>query len=82
MSDNATFMKDGQEIKRQVVQCYTRIMWYLRPIGWANIWKKSEIYSRKYFKEGCFCQRDFDRIEANQKFIEQYKEIPYTRSVL
>jgi len=35
--------------ERQPVECYTRIMGYLRPREDANIGKKQEIKERKYF---------------------------------
>lgn len=38
-------------------------MWYLRPVSHYNIWKKSEFYSRKYFKE--------DKID-NSEFLKKY----------
>ena len=31
--------KVWQAINRQPVQCYTRVMWYLRPVGYYNLWK-------------------------------------------
>ena len=43
------FNKEWKEIKRQPVDCYTRVMWYYRPCKYFNQWKKSEFYSRKYF---------------------------------
>lgn len=50
-------------VERQKVQCYTRVMWYLRPVSNFNIWKKSEFYSRTYF----------DKLKAsNQVFISDY----------
>lgn len=49
---------------------------YLRPVSAYNIWKKSEFYDRKYFKEGFICPRDFDKINSmkqdNRNFIEKY----------
>lgn len=39
----------------------TRVMWYLRPTEWYNIWKKSEFYSRKYFDENKIDNSDFIR---------------------
>ncbi len=50
-------------VERQEVQCYTRVMWYLRPVNNFNIWKKSEFYSRMYF----------DKLKAsNQSFVSDY----------
>lgn len=67
---------DWKEYLRQPCEVYTRIMWYLRPISQANIWKKSEMYSRKNFKEWCVCPRNFDRVCAmlqdNRDFITKY----------
>ena len=55
--------KDLKSFKRQPVQCYTRVMWYLRPVNNFNLWKKSEFYSRKYF----------DKIKAyNKNFVMDY----------
>ncbi len=45
--------------KRQPVQCYTRVMWYLRPVNYFNLWKKSEFYSRKYFDKIKACNKNF-----------------------
>ncbi len=43
-------------------QIYTRVMGYHRPVSSFNIGKKSEFYSRNYFKEQ----------EINKKFINKY----------
>ena len=43
--------KNGLEVKRTRCEIYTRVMWYHRPVTSFNIWKKSEFYSRTYFKE-------------------------------
>ena len=72
MGDNANFSTEKKEIKRQPCQVYTRVMWYLRPVWNYNIGKKSEFYSRKYFKEDAVCQRDNDIILNNREFIWQY----------
>jgi hypothetical protein len=49
--------------KRQPVQSYTRVMWYLRPVNYFNLWKKSEFYSRKYF----------NKLKAyNKHFVSEY----------
>jgi hypothetical protein len=45
------YNKQGQEIKRQPCEIYTRVMGYLSPVSRYNIGKKSEFYSRKYFEE-------------------------------
>ena len=49
--------------KRTPCEIWTRVMWYLRPVSHYNIWKKSEFYSRKYFKE--------DKID-NSEFLKKY----------
>ncbi len=38
--------------KKQRTRCevYTRVMWYHRPVSFFNEGKKSEFYSRKYYK--------------------------------
>lgn len=69
---NEAFTKDGKKINRQKCNVYTRVMGYLRPVWFYNIWKKTEFYSRVYFKEWCLCKRDFDRIQANRDFITKY----------
>ncbi len=47
---------------RTKCEIYTRVMGYHRPVSSFNIWKKSEFYSRKYFKENI----------SNKSFIEKY----------
>jgi hypothetical protein len=42
------------KIERTRCEIYTRVMWYHRPVASFNIWKKSEFYSRKYFKSKGF----------------------------
>lgn len=42
---------NGKEYFRQPCEVYTRVMWYLRPVSWYNVGKKSEFFGRKYFKE-------------------------------
>lgn len=51
--------------KRTRCEVYTRVMWYHRPVSAFNQWKKSEYYSRVYFKEGTTC---------NSKFSEEFAE--------
>jgi len=46
-------------------EIYTRVMGYFRPVSHFNIWKKSEFYSRTYFKEDC---------SMNSKFIQDYEK--------
>jgi len=53
---------DGQEVERTRCEIYTRVMGYHRPVSSFNIWKKSEFYSRNYFKEN----------NANAQFAEAY----------
>ena len=57
-------MKTTDNLKNQRTKCeiYTRVMGYHRPVSSFNIWKKSEFYSRKYFKEN----------NINKDFIEKY----------
>ena len=50
-------------VKRQRCEIYTRVMGYFRPVSHFNIWKKSEFYSRTYFKE---------EESMNSKFIKEY----------
>lgn len=52
---------DWKEYNRTKCQVYTRVMWYLRPVSWYNVWKKSEFYSRKYFDENKVDNSDFIR---------------------
>jgi hypothetical protein len=47
---------------RTKCEIYTRVMWYHRPVSSFNIWKKSEFYSRNYFKEQ----------DSNLRFINKY----------
>lgn len=42
--------KEGIEVERTRCEIYTRVMGYHRPVTSFNIWKKSEFYSRNYFK--------------------------------
>ncbi len=59
------YNKDGEEVKRQPVEVWTRVMGYHRPVSQYNLWKKSEFYSRRYFEE--------DDSE-NSKFIKDYTD--------
>lgn len=45
--------------KRTPCEVRTRVMGYLRPVSHYNTWKKSEFYSRKYFKEEKIDNSDF-----------------------
>ncbi len=42
--------KDGQTVERTKCEIYTRVMGYHRPVTSFNTGKKSEFYSRNYFK--------------------------------
>jgi len=52
-------------MERTRCEIYTRVIGYFRPVSQFNIWKKSEFYSRKYFKED---------VSLNSKFINDYKD--------
>lgn len=69
MSEKKFFNKDWKEIQRTSCQVYTRVMGYLRPVSHYNIWKKSEFYSRNYFKN--------DKTIDNAEFIEKYEKASY-----
>ena len=47
--------------KRTPCEVFTRVMWYIRPVSWYNIWKKSEFFGRKYFDENKINNSDFIR---------------------
>ena len=65
------------KVVRQVCQVYTRVMGYLRPVANYNIWKKSEFYSRKYFKEPkLLTTRESDLLEVNRNFVAKYGTRP------
>lgn len=49
-------------LERTKCEIYTRVMGYHRPVSSFNIGKKSEFYSRNYFKEK----------NQNEKFNEKY----------
>jgi len=44
-------LEDWTIVYRQRTECYSRVMWYFRPVSQYNNWKKSEFYSRVNFKE-------------------------------
>ena len=69
MNEKKFTNKDWVEIQRTQCQVYTRVMGYLRPVSHYNIWKKSEFYSRNYFKTG--------KVIDNGNFIEKYENINY-----
>jgi hypothetical protein len=50
-----------EQSKRTPCQVYTRVMGYIRPVEWYNVWKKSEFYGRKYFEENKIDNSDFIR---------------------
>jgi hypothetical protein len=50
-------------LQRTKCEIYTRVMGYFRPVSNFNTWKKSEFYSRTYYKE----EKSF-----NSKFIDCY----------
>ncbi len=52
---SAYFIKDWKKIERTRCEIYTRVMGYHRPVASFNIWKKSEFYSRKYFRTNNVC---------------------------
>ena len=58
----AVFIKDWETIERSKCEIYTRVMGYHRPVSFYNLWKKSEFYSRTYFKWN----------EANASFNNEY----------
>lgn len=73
MQKNDTFInKHWEKINRQPCQVYTRVMWYLRPVSFFNVWKKAEFYSRKYFLDTTQTSEDLRKRE-NAKFISQYR---------
>lgn len=52
-------------LQRTKCEIYTRVMGYFRPVSHFNIGKKSEFYSRKYFKE---------ETSMNSEFIKNYSQ--------
>ena len=54
-----------KEMKRQRVECYTRVMGYVRPVNFFNEGKKSEFYSRKYYKS--HPNTDFNKKYSKEK---------------
>lgn len=61
-----TIWSDWKTYFRTPCQTFTRVMWYLRPVEWYNIGKKSEFYSRKYFDENKVNNSDFIRKYSTQ----------------
>lgn len=71
--ENKFFNKLWQEIERVACNVYARISWYMRPVSMYNPWKKSEHYSRKYFKDTS--QKSVDlRKRENAEFTSKYKD--------
>ena len=62
---NDAFIKDGKKINRTPCDIFLRVMGYIRPVRWYNLWKKSERASRKYFDE---------KKIGNSEFIRKYSE--------
>ncbi len=54
------FDKNGKEIKRTKCMVYSRVMWFIRPVQYFNTGKKSEFYSRTYFKESSVVENSMD----------------------
>lgn len=54
---------DWKVYKRTPCEVYTRVMWYIRPVSAYWIWKKSEMYSRRYYLES--------KID-NSEFLKKY----------
>lgn len=54
---------DWKVYKRVPCEVYTRVMGYIRPVSAYWIWKRSEMYSRKYFLE--------DKVD-NSAFLAKY----------
>lgn len=46
---------NGNEVSRTRCEIYTRVMGYTRPVSQFNKGKKSEFYSRTYFKGSTAC---------------------------
>ena len=61
---NDTFIKDWKEVRRTPCDIFLRVMGYIRPVSWYNLWKKSERASRKYFTE-----KRVDNSEFIKKFL-------------
>lgn len=59
-------MEAVSSAKRTPCEIWTRIMGYYRPVSHANKGKKSEHYSREFFKI------DEAMLEDNKKFIKEY----------
>lgn len=50
MNEPEFFEKDGKKIYRQPVECYTRIVGYIRPVQNWNPGKAAEFSDRKLYK--------------------------------
>lgn len=73
MDKNDTFInKLGEKINRVKCEIFCRTMGYIRNFNSMNPWKKSEHYSRKYFKDTS--QKSVDlRKRENAEFTSKYK---------
>ena len=59
----------GSLPERTKCEVWTRVMGYFRPISGFNTGKRSEFYSREFYKEPDECELIIDE---NKRFIEQY----------
>lgn len=50
-AQTVTFQTDDGPQVRQVVECWTRVMGYHRPVSSFNIGKKGEHAERKFFRQ-------------------------------
>lgn len=57
---------DWKIYNRMPCETWGRVMGYLRPVSWYNIWKKSERYSRTFFTEEKVNNSEFIRKYATQ----------------
>ena len=73
---------DGKYYMRQPCIIWARVMWYISPLTRFNIGKKSEFYSRKYFKidEAKLMAGSDEKVQAlidnNRAFIAKYGTAP------
>jgi len=69
---------DWRVYQRQPVEIYTRTIGYIRPVSNFNLGKKSEFYSRKYFRvdeamiKAEWNPRVQSMIESNRRFNAKY----------
>lgn len=80
--DSQIFLnKEWKEVKRQKCMVYSRVMWFIRPVQYFNTGKKSEFYSRTYFKESSVVKNDDDNCGScgcKAWFIQRAKTIKET----